>query len=102
MRTAPRIGDKWIERERLSDLHELQAGLPIDGIWAMVAILEHAPRKWLTTLMDEGEQSVGVSVRLEQVVPRPDGDEVVTTATLREMRGRRYVFEVVVQNAAGD
>src|SRR6476646_7100457 len=90
------------DNEALADLPELGGGLTPSGIWAMAAPIEHVARRWMTEFMDPGEQSVGALVSVEQVLPRPPATVVTATATLVEVRGRRYVFQVTVRNEAGE
>ncbi|HEY7294801.1 MAG TPA: hypothetical protein VH916_07150, partial [Dehalococcoidia bacterium] len=85
-----------------TDLTELAAGFPIDGLWALVALLEHAARKWMTEFMEPGEQSVGARVTIERAQPLRVAAVVTTTAILRELRGRRYVFDVELRDERGE
>ncbi len=102
MRPGLEPGASHTEVEALADLTELAAGFPIDGLWALVALLEHAARKWMTAFMEPGEQSVGARVAIERAMPRPEAEVVTTVATLRELRGRRYVFDVELRNEGGE
>lgn len=90
------------ETEALNALTELGAGLPLEGAWAMAAPIEHVARRWMTEFVEAGEQSVGAIVRVEQVLPRPTAASVTSTATLTEIRGRRYIFAVEVRSERGD
>ncbi len=96
------VGASFTLSEPLSGLAEASAGLPLDGIWTLAAPMEHAARIWMTRYMEPGEQSVGALVALEQVLPRPSAATVTATATLSEIRGRRYVFSIDVRNESGD
>ncbi len=102
MRAGLEVGMNRSESEPLEGLTELGAGLSVEGAWAMAAPIEHVARRWMTEFMEPGEQSVGAVVRVEQVLPRPEAAIVTSTATLTEIRGRRYVFEVEVRNERGD
>ncbi|HZQ38832.1 MAG TPA: hypothetical protein VFD32_23105, partial [Dehalococcoidia bacterium] len=84
-----------------ADLTELAAGFPSDGLWALVALLEHAARKWMTLFMEQGEQSVGARVTISRTGIWPVGP-ITSTATLRELRGRRYIFDVELRDARGE
>lgn len=89
------------ESETLAGLTELGGGLSPDGIWAMAAPIEHVARRWMTEFMEAGEQTVGAVVSVEHVLPRPPATVVTATATLIEIRGRRYVFQVLIHNETG-
>ena len=95
-------GQTRTEREALSDLTEAAAGFALDGIWALVAVLEHVARRWMTEFMEPGEQSVGARVTLTRVWPPLVAAVITSTATLREVRGRRYVFDVELRDERGD
>jgi fluoroacetyl-CoA thioesterase len=90
------------ETEPLAGLTEVGGGLPLDGIWATAAPLEHAARMWMSEFMEPGEQSVGALVSIEQMLPRPSAHTVTATAILTEIRGRRYVFDVEIHNESGE
>ncbi len=94
------LGAIRTESERLSDLHEAAGGLPLDGIWALAAVLEHVARRWMTEFMEPGEQSVGARVHVERRAP-PCSDLLVASATLREISGRRFLFDVELRDEAG-
>jgi predicted thioesterase len=96
------IGQKHDETEALAVLTETAAGLTLDGIWALVALLEHAARRWMTEFMEPGEQSVGTRVAVRRCLPAPHADTVRTTATLCEIRGRRYIFDVELRTNSGE
>lgn len=102
MRAGLEPGQRRSESEALSDLTEAAAGFARDGIWALVAVLEHVARRWLTEFMEPGEQSVGARVAIARVWPPPAAEVITATATLRERRGRRYVFDVDLRNERGE
>jgi predicted thioesterase len=94
------VGAARSESERLRDLHEAAGGLPLDGIWALVAVLEHVARRWMSEYMEPGEQSVGARVHVERR-GAPCSDLLVSTAILREVNGRRYLFDVELRDETG-
>ena len=101
MRPGLEPGARHTEVEAIADLTELAAGFPIDGLWALVALLEHAARKWMTAFMEPGEQSVGARVTIARAQVR-SAALITSTATLRELRGRRYVFDVELRDERGE
>src|SRR5436853_2137932 len=94
-------GQTRSETEAVAALTELAAGLTPEGIWVLVATLEHVARRWMSEFMEPGEQSVGASVCVERVLPAPTSDRITSTATLREVSGRRYVFDVELRSESG-
>ncbi len=101
MRPGLEPGASHSESEAVADLTELAAGFPSDGLWTLVALLEHAARKWMTLYMEPGEQSVGARVTIARASRRPAAT-VTSTATLRELRGRRYIFDVELRDERGE
>lgn len=61
---------------------------------AMIALLEAAAIKALGEHLDEGQTSVGTSLDVKHTSATPVGMTVQATATLKEVDGRRLVFEV--------
>lgn len=94
------IGAVRTASERLVELHEAAGGLPLDGIWALAAVLEHVARRWMTEFVEPGEQSVGARVHIERRAA-PASDLLVASARLREINGRRYLFDVELRDEAG-
>lgn len=101
MRPGLEPGGRHSETEAIADLTERAAGFPDDGLWALVALLEHAARRWMTLFMEPGEQSVGARVTITRAGARPAG-AITSTATLRELRGRRYIFDVELRDERGE
>ena len=48
----------------------------------------------MTRYVDPGEQSVGYRVDVRHLAPTVIGKQVTAKVTLREVNGRRYVFDV--------
>jgi fluoroacetyl-CoA thioesterase len=61
---------------------------------ALIALLEAAAINALDGHLDEGQTSVGTSLDVKHTSATPVGMSVQATATLREIDGRRLVFEV--------
>jgi predicted thioesterase len=55
----------------------------------------------MTRYVDPGEQSVGFRVDVKHLAPTEVGKQVTSTVRLREINGRRYVFDVEVHNEDG-
>jgi fluoroacetyl-CoA thioesterase len=65
---------------------------------AMIALLEAAAINALDGHLDEGQTSVGTGLDVKHISATPVGMSVQATATLREVDGRRLVFEVSVSD----
>ena len=61
---------------------------------SMIALLEAAAIDALQSRLGEGQTSVGVSLNVKHVAATPVGMRVSAAATLKEVDGRRLVFEV--------
>ena len=65
---------------------------------SMIQLIEGACVRLITRYVDEGEQSVGYRVDIKHLAPTTIGKQVTARVTLREINGRRYVFDVEVTN----
>ncbi|HEY8475590.1 MAG TPA: thioesterase family protein [Chloroflexota bacterium] len=61
---------------------------------AMVALMEEAAIRAVDHLLPPGSATVGSSLEVRHLAPTPVGLNVVARATLREVHGRRLVFDV--------
>jgi fluoroacetyl-CoA thioesterase len=61
---------------------------------ALVALLEAAAINALEGHLDAGQTSVGTRLEVQHTAATPVGMHVQATATLKEVDGRRLVFEV--------
>jgi fluoroacetyl-CoA thioesterase len=68
---------------------------------SMVQLIEGTCVRLITRYVDEGEQSVGFHVDVKHLAPTTIGKQVTARVTLREVNGRRYVFDLQVTNEDG-
>ena len=68
---------------------------------AMVSLIEGTCVKLMSRYVDAGEQSVGFHVDVRHLAPTPIGKRVTAKVTLREITGRRYLFDVEVTSEDG-
>ena len=68
---------------------------------SMIQLIEGACVRLITRYVDPGEQSVGYRVDVRHLAPTVIGKRVTATVTLREVNGRRYVFDTRVVNEDG-
>ena len=68
---------------------------------AMVSLIEGTCVKLMSRYVDPGEQSVGFHVDVHHLAPTPIGKQVTAKVTLREVSGRRYLFDVEVTSEDG-
>jgi len=68
---------------------------------SMVSLIEAACVKLITRYVDPGEQSVGSRIDVRHLAPTPIGKRVTATVRLREVNGRRLLFDVEVANEDG-
>ena len=57
--------------------------------------------KLITRYVDEGEQSVGYRVDIKHLAPTVIGKKVTANVTLREVNGRRFIFDIEVTSEDG-
>lgn len=68
---------------------------------AMVALIEGTCVRLLSRYVDDGEQSVGYRIDIRHLAPTPVGKQVTAKVALREVNGRRYIFDVECWNEDG-
>ena len=68
---------------------------------AMVSLIEGTCVRLLSRYVDAGEQSVGYRIDIRHLAPTPVGKQVTAKVALREVNGRRYVFDVECWNEDG-
>ena len=89
-------------RETAEAIRTLGGAEPSLLLADIAGTMERTARKWLTEFCEGDEQSVGVFVCVERLDTLPDAHQITATATLREIDGRRYLFEVSAVNEHGD
>lgn len=65
---------------------------------AMVDLMEHAAREALRPFLEEGEESVGIDVKVEHLAATPLGAEVHATAAVTAIEGNVVTFDVTAHD----
>lgn len=68
---------------------------------SMIQLIEGTCVRLIGRYVDAGEQSVGYRVDVKHLAPTTVGKKVTSKVQLREVNGRRYVFDVEVHNEDG-
>jgi fluoroacetyl-CoA thioesterase len=68
---------------------------------AMIQLIEGTCVQLISQYVEPGEQSVGYRVNVRHLAPTLVGKRVTAKVTLREINGRRYVFDVACWNEDG-
>ena len=68
---------------------------------SMIQLIEGTCVRLMSRYVEPGEQSVGYHVDVRHLAPTPIGKQVTAKVTLREINGRRYVFDVECSNQDG-
>ena len=68
---------------------------------SMIQLIEGTCVRLMGRYVDPGEQSVGYRVDVKHLAPTTIGKSVTSSVKLREVNGRRYVFDVEVHNEDG-
>ncbi|HLB22770.1 MAG TPA: thioesterase family protein [Dehalococcoidia bacterium] len=68
---------------------------------SMVSLIEGTCVRLITRYVDPGEQSVGFRVDVRHTAPTAIGKQVTAKVRLREINGRRFLFDVEVLNEDG-
>lgn len=65
---------------------------------SMVSLIEGTCVRLMTRYVEPGEQSVGFRIDVKHLAPTAIGKQVTARVALRELNGRRCIFEVEVHN----
>ncbi|MFB4313685.1 thioesterase family protein [Actinomadura sp. 21ATH] len=68
--------------------------LPVLGTPRLLALMEEATVRAVRGRLGDGRTSVGTRIEVEHLAASPVGARVVVVAVLREVAGRRLVFDV--------
>lgn len=69
---------------------------------SVVAYMEMAACKAVNGFLDEGLSTVGTKVDIAHIKASPIGETIEATATLKEIDGRRLVFDVTARDSKGE
>ncbi len=75
--------------------------VPMYSTPAMVGHFEQLCLRMLIPFLDAGENSVGYRVDVKHVAPTPIGMKVTVKGRVRDVDGRKVVFEVEAYNESG-
>lgn len=68
---------------------------------SMISLIEGTCVRLITRYVEPGEQSVGFRVDVKHLAPTAIGKQVTARVALRELNGRRCVFDVEVHSEDG-
>ena len=68
---------------------------------SMVSLIEGTCVRLISRYVDAGEQSVGFRIDVKHLAPTTIGKSVTAKVNLRELNGRRCIFDVEVHNEDG-
>ena len=68
---------------------------------SMIGLIENTCVRLISRYVEDDEQSVGFRVDVKHLAPTTIGKQVTALVTLREINGRRYLFDVEVTSEDG-
>lgn len=82
--------------------HTMGSGnLPVLATPAMMALMEQAAMLAVAPHLPLGHTTVGTAIQSTHLLPTALGQEVMATATLTAVEGRRLTFSIQAHNAQG-
>lgn len=75
--------------------------LPVFATPAMVALMEHAAMKAVAAHLPEGSTTVGSEMNVTHIKPSGLGVEIIASAVLTQIEGRKLTFNVGARDAEG-
>jgi len=76
--------------------------LPVLATPALVALMENAAVNALAGLLPPGATTVGAYISVDHTAPTPVGMAVSATATLAEVTGNSFTFEITASDECGE
>jgi fluoroacetyl-CoA thioesterase len=76
--------------------------LPVFGTPFMLAMMEEATCTAISTQLEDGQSTVGISMDIQHTAPSPVGMAVRAEATLTEVNGKMLTFAVTAYDQAGE
>jgi predicted thioesterase len=68
--------------------------VPVLGTPAVIALSESATIAALAEFLEQSESTVGVRIEMDHIATASVGDEVVATATVTSVVGKRIIFNI--------
>jgi predicted thioesterase len=68
--------------------------VPVLGTPAVIALSESATIAALAEFLEQSESTVGVRIEMDHIATASVGDEVVATATVKSVVGKRIIFNI--------
>ncbi len=75
--------------------------LPVFATPALIALMENAAMLAVSSELQPGYTTVGGEINVQHLKPTMPGAEVTATAVLRDVEGRKLIFDVTAQDADG-
>jgi predicted thioesterase len=89
------IKEMVVERQDLASVMG-NVGAEVLSTHRVVLLMELAARKTIEDRLPEGMMTVGTFIRIQHLAAAPLGSKVRAEARLKEVEGRRLVFDVAV------
>ncbi|MFP4604903.1 MAG: thioesterase family protein [Bacteroidales bacterium] len=68
---------------------------------AMISLMENTALKTVLPYLEDGMNTVGFEVNIKHLKPTPVGQKVTCQAILKEVKGKKLVFEVEAKDEEG-
>lgn len=76
--------------------------LPVFATPALVALMENTAMKMVARDLPEGKSTVGTAINIRHLKASAVGETIECTATIKEIEGRKYVFEIQATDEQND
>jgi fluoroacetyl-CoA thioesterase len=98
MKAKPKVGDAGELRFVVAAPHAIDIAddpqLAVLSTPSLIWFLEHAARKAMAPMLEDGETTVGIHVDVEHLAPTPLGHEVTCVAKVIHVEGKTVSFQV--------
>ena len=84
--------------ESQTAIHYGSGLLPVFATPALIALMENTAMQLIT--LPDGCSSVGISINMQHLKASPVGADILCTATLTGIEGRKYSFEIIATDSS--
>ena len=92
---------QYIVEEKHTALALGSGSLLVYGTPALVALMEAAACEAIASTLAQGVTTVGTKIEVEHIAATPVGLKVWAEATLKEKKGRIYIFDIQAYDETG-
>jgi predicted thioesterase len=100
--TGIRLTQTYIVQEKDTAAFLGSGNLPVYATPALAALMENTAMKVVAHQLENGSDTVGISIHIEHIKASKVGEQITCTALLTQIDGRKLTFDIEAKNAKGE